>query len=399
MTLRLFLSTCLFFGAIGIAAAGIPKIAEIPASLPPSVREPLVKRWAALDAKRGSIKRRVDAHNDHCGAIEETSDQAAVCQSEQRALEGEREDYAQEVAALNSDTQKAIADNPPSSAPSPVAPSLPVIDPAQLVPAELVTYNQSQLAALTKRKAMLERILKRLQTLREQESSYATDIGKMQDEIFVDALTDALTGLSTPVVLRSVLRVSPLRALEVARVFKNFKTGVTAVAAVEALSGSAGGESQDAKRSLDKLHALSQVALEAVAGMTDLPLEQRDMLKRTVRFSYASVKALQEQDNAMGASTRTQLVTCLDGLLSMGAAVYTPLRVARASVNASLGAYAYFQLDADKEAIRDALVSTQQGRLTIMRRLEQTDELITFYQTELKKVGQAGNPPAARGTK
>lgn len=409
MSVRALLQAFFFFGMCRVANAGSPTLPNVPETLPPAVREPLVQRRANLLSRREILKGKIASFNNRCASVEANTAQDQACKVEQGALAVEREAYAKEAPAFNEDLARAIAEHPaiPPAPPPPPPPTLltppaaqplPALDPRALYSPAQAAQDRRQVQALQQRKKMLEGIIQRLNAIRGNEDAIAQQLGKLQREVFYDALTDTLSALSNAAALKS-LGLSPARAVEVARVLKAYQSGVTALAAAESLSIRSGGSDKDVERGLKKVRDLSQAALGAIAGMADLPADQVEVLKGTVRMSYASVKAIEENDKAKTASTRVQLATFLDGMLSQAAAYNAPLRATRAGVNAGLGAYVCWRINADKESLRDDLVSAQQGKLLMMNRLQQIDERIRFFELELQKAAATGKRASARGKK
>lgn len=403
MKVRALLKASFFFGMCRVANAGSPTLPDVPETLPPAVRAPLIQRRANLLSGRELLKAKIASFNNRCASVEANTAQDQACKVEQGALAAEREAYAKEAPAFKEALARAIAEHPaiPAAPPPPPPPLLtppavqpfPAVDPRALYSAEQAAQDRRQVQALQQRKKRLEGVIQRLNAMRGNEDAIAQQLGKLQREVFYDALTDTLSALSNTAALKS-LGLSPARAVELARVFKAYQSGVTALAAAESLSIRSGGNDKDVERGLKKVRDLSQAALGALAGMADLPAEQVEVLKGTVRMSYASVKAIEENDKAKAASTRVQLVTFLDGMLSQAAAYNASLRATRAGINAGInvgmGAYVCWRINADKESLRDDLVSAQQGKRLMMDRLQQTDERISFYQIELKKAAATG---------
>jgi hypothetical protein len=102
------------------AAAQVPRLAEVPDDLPPSVQAQLVTRKTLLEGRKTQIARDAAEHNQRCGSVPEGSEQNASCAAAKATLEASIARYGKDVQAFNDhvfSAQRAAQTRSPANRP------------------------------------------------------------------------------------------------------------------------------------------------------------------------------------------------------------------------------------------------------------------------------------------
>ncbi len=95
--------------------AQVPKIADIPDSLPAHQRQKLAQTRDSLVAQKNELVKKAADHNGACSAVPKDTPEWNRCSDEQRKLEAERQRYIDAVNKFNEEVAKFIsADGSPS---------------------------------------------------------------------------------------------------------------------------------------------------------------------------------------------------------------------------------------------------------------------------------------------
>jgi hypothetical protein len=113
----------LVFKVDPVLSQNVPRIMDIPESLPVLQRQELSAQRDHIIKARNEIREKTDSHNRQCTNVEVSSAIAATCAIEQTRLKERIIAYGEEVKKYNESVKKALAGAPPDIA-APVSPSV-----------------------------------------------------------------------------------------------------------------------------------------------------------------------------------------------------------------------------------------------------------------------------------
>lgn len=257
--------------------------------------------------------------------------------------------------------------------------SMPVVDPAAFVSPEQVAFLELEMDRLTARKARLSREMDKLNLLRENEDGYLQELGEMREQLVYDSVSDMLSIVSAGEFLSRVPNLKPQEAARLGQALKLMKADVDAVAAALA------GKNRD--RARDKATTAVGGVLSLVAQLS-LPESEKEAFSTAIKVSAETLKAVDPNRKPDTGPLRDRVAAAMDRFAGVLGVDYQPVGLARAAVHAGGSAIVIWHIQTDKEAIQDALVSSQRAKLAVDQRLAATEELMNFYQMELKKAGK-----------
>jgi hypothetical protein len=258
---------------------------------------------------------------------------------------------------------------------------LPVVDPSFFATPSHTAFIESELARLRARKERLEKQIQQLNELREREDRYLQEMGEMREQLVYDAVGDLIAVVTTQEFLARVPGLSPQGAQEFSTSMRALRAAVDGVAYAQA--------GPDRERARQKALNVAATSLGLIANI--LPAasqEDREALAAAIRISVESVRAVAPSEKKDSAPVQEQVRKGLDRLAGIAGAAYRPVGAARAAVNAVGAGIVIWNIQVDKESIVDALVSSQRAKLAADHRLATTQEMIGFYEIELKKTGK-----------
>jgi uncharacterized protein YigA (DUF484 family) len=255
---------------------------------------------------------------------------------------------------------------------------MPEVDPAFFVSAEHASFVRAELERLRAKRAKIAAQLAKLEQLRSEQDRYLQEMGLMREQVMYDGLSDMLSVVSSKVVLDRIPGLSPADARELTAGLRLMKTVIDAVAMEQA--------GPDRDRARRKALDASKTALGTIATLT-IPDSYKDAFKKTIDATLESIKASDANWKAVDAPMRARVVKALDGMAAITGALVPPVGVARSGINAAGNAIVYWHIQNDKESIVEALVSSQRAKLAYDNRLSATDEMIRFYEVEVRKAG------------
>lgn len=85
----------------GARAQPVPRIEELPASMPEGKRAPLEIVRTRLAAMRDDLRQQITAHNARCGSVDTASPAGRACQDAHARFVGEKARYVRAVDAFN----------------------------------------------------------------------------------------------------------------------------------------------------------------------------------------------------------------------------------------------------------------------------------------------------------
>jgi hypothetical protein len=100
------------FMGLPVFSQSVPKIADVPESLPVPQRQELNAQRDQLMRARNEIRDKTATHNRQCTSVEENSAMAAACAAEQARLKDRIIAYGEEVKKYNGRIHKALAEAP-----------------------------------------------------------------------------------------------------------------------------------------------------------------------------------------------------------------------------------------------------------------------------------------------
>jgi len=103
----------LVFSVDPVLGQNVPKIMDIPESLPVPQRQELSTQRDHLRKVRNEIREKTESHNRQCTNVEENSTVAATCAVEQARLKERIIAYAEDVKKYNERIKKGMAEAPP----------------------------------------------------------------------------------------------------------------------------------------------------------------------------------------------------------------------------------------------------------------------------------------------
>jgi hypothetical protein len=255
---------------------------------------------------------------------------------------------------------------------------LPTVEPSFFTSPEHATFIQSELTRLRSRRERLEKELEKLESLSEKEDAYLQEMGEMREQVVFDGVGDVLSLAGSKEFLAEVPKLSAADAEGLSQATKLMNTAVDSLAAAE--SG------QDRERQREKSIDAAGGSL-ALLARSVAPAAQKEAISKLMEISAESLKFTAAWKNGEGRLSVEGVAKTMDQLAEIAGAIYEPLGVARASVQASGAGIVLWHIQTDKQAIVEALVSAQRAKLAADQRLAATQEMIHFYETELKKTG------------
>lgn len=258
-------------------------------------------------------------------------------------------------------------------------PKAPVVDPAFFVSRDHSEFVANELKTLRSRQERLEKQLKDLDKLSEEQNEYLQQMGELREQVVYDAIGDLLGVVSTTELLTKIPGVSLQAADDFADVAKVFRASVEVLASAQA--------GPDRERARDKAIDAHGTSLSQLAKLA-APTKEKEALSKFIEASFEAIKASNANQKAADKPLTERVATALDGLAAIAGAVYAPLGAARSSVHATGGAIVLWKIQQDKESLVNALVSVQRARLAADQRLAATREMIKFYEIELQKAGK-----------
>jgi hypothetical protein len=253
---------------------------------------------------------------------------------------------------------------------------MPVVDPAFFVSPNHTAFINNELALLQSRKARFERELAKLDRLRERQGEYLAQMDEMREQIIYDSVGDLLGLVSSKAFVDRIPGLSPGDAAELERGTQALKAAVEGAPA--ALAG------QDRSRAREKVVSAAGTTLSLVAKLS-IPEKQKEVVVKLIEASAELVKTANTVRETRDMALRERTVKILDNLFGVAGAVYEPIGIARSTINVAGGTYVAWRIQGDKESIVEALVSSQRAKLAFDQRLAATNDLIKFYEIELKK--------------
>ncbi|OPY13689.1 MAG: hypothetical protein A4E69_01514 [Syntrophus sp. PtaB.Bin138] len=103
----------LVFTVDPVLSQSVPRIMDIPESLPVPQRQELTTQRDRLMKARSEMREKTDSHNRQCANVEVNSAIAATCAIEQTRLKERIIAYGEEVKKYNESVKKALAEAPP----------------------------------------------------------------------------------------------------------------------------------------------------------------------------------------------------------------------------------------------------------------------------------------------
>ena len=255
---------------------------------------------------------------------------------------------------------------------------LPSVDPSFFTSPEHAAFIQGELARLRTRQERLEKQLEKLESLREKEDAYLQEMGEMREQVVFDGVGDVLSLAGSKEFLGAVPKLSAADAEGLSQATKLMNTAVDSLAAAQ--SG------PDRERQREKSMDAAGGSLVLLARSA-APAAQKEAISKVMEVSVETLKFTAAWKNGENHLSVEGVAKTLDQLAAIAGAVYEPLGAARASVQASGAGIVLWHIQTDKQAIVEALVSAQRAKLAADQRLAATQEMIRFYETELKKAG------------
>lgn len=256
---------------------------------------------------------------------------------------------------------------------------MPTVDPAFFVSKDHVALINDELQRLRARKERLEKQLKSLEQLREEQDGYLQQIGEMRQQLVYDCVGDVLAVVSASELLTKIPGLSLKSAEQLSRTLKAFKVAVDSMALAE--SGT------DKQRAFEKTMDTRATTLSVIANMA-APAKEKEALSKFVESSYEVIKASEPNQYKEDKPLVERVAKALDGVAAITGALYWPVGVARSSVHAAGSGIVLWRIQHDKDSLVEALVSSQRAKLAADQRLATTNERIKFYEVELKKAGK-----------
>ena len=254
----------------------------------------------------------------------------------------------------------------------------PVIDPSFFVSPEHEAVINGELQVLRARQSRLQKQLDHLNEMREEQDGYLQEMGQMRQELIYDGISDVLAVVSTAEALARIPGISLELANQLSNSFKAFKFAVDSLASAD---------TKDRTRAQEKaLDARSTIlSMLAKAGASE---KDKEALSKFVEASYEAIKATAANPQAEQKPLADRVAKALDGVAAVTGALYWPVGVTRSAIHATGAGVVVWKIEHDKESLVAALVSLQRARLAADQRLATTNEMIKFYEIELKKAGK-----------